>query len=71
MTTRHDRVIGFVWLAIIAVFLVAIIAGLFQVVGNMTASMVYRWAMALLFLGSSLAWFTAYKQASLRRFFKR
>jgi hypothetical protein len=71
MTTRHDRVIGFIWLVVTAVFLVAMVAGLIQVVGNMTAGMMYRWAMALLFLGSSLAWFTAYKQASLRRFFKR
>lgn len=71
MTTRHDRVIGFIWLVVTAVFLVAMVAGLIQVVGNMTAGMMYRWAMALLFLGSSLAWLTAYKQASLRRFFKR
>jgi uncharacterized membrane protein len=71
MTTRHDRVIGFIWLVVTAVFLVAMVAGLIQVVDNMTAGMMYRWAMALLFLGSSLAWLTAYKQASLRRFFKR
>ncbi len=71
MTTRHDQVIGVVWLAVVAVFLAAMIAGLIQVVGNTTARMVYRWAMALLFLGSSLGWLTAYHQSALRRFFKR
>ena len=71
MTTRHDQVIGVVWLAVVAVLLAAMIAGLIQVVGNTTASMVYRGVMALLFLGSSLGWLTAYHQSALRRFFKR
>ncbi len=71
MTTRHDRVIGVVWLAVVAVFIAAMIAGLIQVIGDATASMAYRWVMALFFLGGSLAWLTAYYQDSLRRFFKR
>jgi hypothetical protein len=71
MRTRRDQVIGVVWLAVVAVFVASMVAGLIQVVGDTTASMAYRWIMALFFLGGSLAWLTAYHQDALRRFFKR
>jgi uncharacterized membrane protein len=71
MTTRHDRVVGVVWLAVVAVFVASMIAGLIQVVGDPSAEMAYRWVMALFFLGSSLVWLTAYYRDALRRFFTR
>ncbi len=71
MSTRRDRTIGVVWLIAVAVLIVALIAGLVQVIGDTTAEMAFRWVMALLFLGGSLAWLTAYHRDALRRFFSR
>jgi hypothetical protein len=71
MTTRHDRVIGVVWLAVVAIFVASMIAGLIQVLGNPSGEMAYRWVMALFLLGGSLAWLTVYYRDALRRFFTR
>lgn len=71
MTTRHDRVVGVVWLIVVGCFLAAMMAGLIQVIGDTTAEMAFRWVMALFFLGGSLAWLTVYHQDALRRFFGR
>ncbi len=67
----HDRAVGIIWSLCVVVLVVALIAGLVQVIGEPTADMAYRWVMALFFLGGSLAWLTAHHQDALRRFFKR
>jgi uncharacterized membrane protein HdeD (DUF308 family) len=53
------------------VLAVSMIAGAVQMFANFSGEMVFRWVMALFFLGASLAWLTVYYQHSLRRFFKR
>lgn len=59
------------WLIVVASFAVAMIAGLLQVIADPSAVMMFRWAMAALFLGGSLAWLTHYFADRLRRFFRR
>lgn len=71
MSTARDRTIGIIWSVGVVVLVVALVAGAVQVVGDTTAEMAYRWVMALLFLGGSLAWLTLYHRDALRRFFKR
>lgn len=67
----HDRAVGIIWSLGVVVLGVALVAGAVQVISNPSGVMVYRWIMALFFLGGSLAWLTAYYQDALRRFFKR
>ena len=69
--SRHDRAVGIIWSLGVVVLVLALVAGLIQVIGDATAEMAFRWVMALFFLGGSLAWLTAYHQDALRRFFKR
>ena len=69
--TGHDRAVGIIWSLCVVVLIASLVAGFFQVLETTTAQMAYRWVMALLFLGGSLAWLTVYHQNALRRFFKR
>ena len=67
----HDRAVGIILSIGVVVLGVAMVAGAVQVISNPSGAMVYRWIMALFFLGGSLAWLTAYYRGALRRFFKR
>jgi hypothetical protein len=69
--TGHDRAVGVIWSIGVIVLVASMIAGAIQVVSNFSSEMAFRWAMALSFLGGSLAWLTAYHQHALHRFFKR
>jgi uncharacterized membrane protein HdeD (DUF308 family) len=69
--TGHDRAVGVLWSIGVIVLAVSMIAGAVQMFANFSGEMVFRWVMALFFLGASLAWLTVYYQHSLRRFFKR
>lgn len=71
MASGHDRAVGVLWLFGLVVLVASLFAGLFQVISDPSGEMVFRWIMALLFLGGSLAWVTAYYQDALRRFFRR
>ncbi len=67
----HDRAVGVIWSVGVIVLVVAMVAGGVQVFADFSAEMAFRWVMALMFLGGSLAWLTAYHRDALRRFFKR
>ena len=69
--TGHDRAVGVIWSIGVIMFVASMIAGAVQVFSNFSGEMVFRWIMALFFLGGSLAWLTARYQSALRRFFKR
>ena len=69
--TGHNRAVGVIWLIGVIVFVASMIAGAVQVVSNFSGEMMFRWIMALFFLGGSLAWLTACYQSTLRHFFKR
>ncbi len=69
--TGHNRAVGVIWLIGVIVFVASMIAGAVQVVSNFSGEMMFRWIMALFFLGGSLAWLTACYQSALRHFFKR
>ena len=69
--TGHDRAVGVIWSVGVIVIVAAMVAGAVQVVGDFSSEMLFRWLMALFFLGGSLAWLTVYHQDALRRFFKR
>ncbi len=69
--TGHNRAVGVIWLIGVIVFVASMIAGAVQVVSNFSGEMMFRWIMALFFLGGSLAWVTACYQSALRHFFKR
>lgn len=69
--TGSDRVIGVIWSICALALAVAMVAGAVQVIGDFSGEMVFRWIMALFFLGGTFAWVTAYFQDSLRRFFTR
>ena len=69
--TGHNRAVGVIWLIGVIVFVASMIAGAVQVVSNFSGEMMFRWIMALFFLGGSLAWLTACYQSALLHFFKR
>ena len=69
--TGHDRTVGVIWSICVVVLLAALVAGAAQVISDPSGEMAFRWIMALMFLGGSLAWLTAYHRDALRRFFKR
>jgi len=71
MARRTDAIISLAWLVAVVVLGVALVAGALQVASNFTATNAYRWVMALLFLGGSMAWLTVYYRDTLRRFFRR
>ena len=71
MTRRNDAIIGLVWLTVVVVLGGALAAGAVKVASDFTATNVYRWVMATMFLGGAVAWFTVNQRETLRRYFKR
>jgi hypothetical protein len=69
--TGHDRAVGVIWSIGVIVLVASMIAGAIQVLNDFSSEMVFRWIMALFFLGGSLTWLTVYYQHALRRFFRR
>ena len=71
VTRRNDAIISLVWLVVVVVLGIALIAGAVKVATDFSATFVYRWIMAAMFLGGSVAWLTSYYRETLRRYFKR
>jgi hypothetical protein len=71
VTARNDRIIGFAWLAGVVLVILALLAGLFQLLADPSADTAYRWVMALLFIGAPLGYLTLRYESTLRRVFKR
>ena len=71
MSKGSDAFAGVVWLAIAALFAVAVVGGGVRLITDPTGQNLFRWIMALLFIGAPLGWLWPRNGAAIRRFFKR